>query len=395
MNWLNQIGALLKFNLLSLPGRRGSVLASLVGIGGVVAVLVGVLSIASGFRAAMVGTGDPDVALVLRSGADTEMVSGLSKDETRVIADAPGILRDTNGPEVSAELFVVINLPKRSTGTDANVPMRGVEPESFNVRGNIQIVEGRRFEPGKNEIIVGNGAAAEFAGLNVGTKLKIGLNEWDVVGRFAADGGLAESEIWTDSAVLQSVYRRGSSYQSVLARLQSPGAFDQFSQALEKDPRLNVKVVRQSDYFAAQSTTTTQLITRLGSVIALLMGVGAVFGALNTMYTAVASRSREIATLRALGYGRSPILISVLTESIVIALLGGAVGGALAYFAFDGFQTSTMNFQSFSQVAFAFRVTPELLILGTVFAAIIGMFGGLFPAIRAARLPVALALRAN
>lgn len=393
MNWLSQIGALLKFNLLSLPGRRGSVLASLVGIVGVVAVFNGVLSIASGFRAAMVGTGDPDIALVLRSGADTEMVSGLTKDETRIIADAPGVLRDTNGPVAAAELFVVINLPKRSTGTDANVPMRGVEPESFDVRGNIKMVEGRRFEPGRNEIIVGNGAAVEFAGLNVGTKLKVGLNEWDVVGRFTADGGLAESEIWTDAAVLQSVYRRGASYQSVIARLQSPGALDQFSAALEKDPRLNTKVVRQSDYFASQSTQTTDLITRVGLLIAVLMGLGAIFGALNTMYTAVASRSREIATLRALGYGRSPILISVVSESLVIALVGGAVGGALAYLAFDGFQTSTMNFQSFSQVAFAFRVTPELLVLGTLFAAIIGVVGGIFPAVRAARLPVALALR--
>ena len=393
MNWLSQIAALLKFNLLSLPGRRGSVLASIVGIAGVVAVLIGVLSIATGFRAAMVGAGSDDIALVLRSGSDTEMVSGLGKDEVRIIADAPGVLRDANGPMSAAELFVVINLPKRSTGTDANVPMRGVETTSFDVRGNVEIIAGRRFEAGKNEIIVGDGAALEFAGLDVGTKLVVGLNQWDVVGRFKAGGGLAESEIWADAAVLQNAYRRGSSYQSVLVKLQSAGAFEQFSEALSKDPRLNPKAVRQSEFYAAQSSTMTTLITTLGTLIAGLMAVGAIFGALNTMYSAVASRTREIATLRALGYGRSPILISVLGESMVIALLGGLAGGGLAYLAFNGFRTSTMNFQSFSQVAFAFRVTPELLIQGTLYAGVIGMVGGLFPAIRAARLPVALALR--
>ena len=393
MNWLSQIAALLKFNLLSLPGRRGSVLASIVGIAGVVAVLIGVLSIATGFRAAMVGAGSDDIALVLRSGSDTEMVSGLGKDEVRIIADAPGVLRNANGPMSAAELFVVINLPKRSTGTDANVPMRGVEATSFDVRGNVEIIAGRRFEAGKNEIIVGDGAALEFAGLDVGTKLVVGLNQWDVVGRFKAGGGLAESEIWADAAVLQNAYRRGSSYQSVLVKLQSAGAFEQFSEALSKDPRLNPKAVRQSEFYAAQSSTMTTLITTLGTLIAGLMAVGAIFGALNTMYSAVASRTREIATLRALGYGRSPILISVLGESMVIALLGGLAGGGLAYLAFNGFRTSTMNFQSFSQVAFAFRVTPELLIQGTLYAGVIGMVGGLFPAIRAARLPVALALR--
>lgn len=393
MNWLSQIAALLKFNLLSLPGRRGSVLASIVGIAGVVAVLIGVLSIATGFRAAMVGAGSDDIALVLRSGSDTEMVSGLGKDEVRIIADAPGVLRDASGPQAAAELFVVINLPKRSTGTDANVPMRGVEATSFDVRGNVEIIAGRRFEAGKNEIIVGDGAALEFAGLDVGSKLVLGLNQWDVVGRFKAGGGLAESEIWTDAAVLQNAYRRGSSYQSVLVKLQSAGAFEQFSEALSKDPRLNSKAVRQTEFYAAQSTAMTTLITTLGTLIAGLMAVGAIFGALNTMYSAVASRTREIATLRALGYGRSPILISVLGESMVIALLGGLAGGGLAYLAFNGFRTSTMNFQSFSQVAFAFRVTPELLIQGTLYAGVIGMVGGLFPAIRAARLPVALALR--
>ncbi len=393
MNSIRQSLAILKFNLLSLPSRKGSVAASVVGIAGVVAVLVGVLSIAYGFRAAMTNAGADDVALVLRSGADTEMVSGLSLEDTRIIAEAPGLSRDAIGARSAAELFVIINLPKRSTGTDANVPLRGVSDASFTVRGNIDIVEGRRFEPGKNEIMIGQGAAIAFAGLDVGNHITVGANEWAIVGRFTGGGGISESEIWTDAAVLQSAYRRGNSYQSVLAQLQSPGALDQFSKSVSDDPRLNVKVVRQSDYYASQSSTTTALITTLGTLIASLMAVGAIFGALNTMYSAVASRTREIATLRALGFGSSPIIISVLVESLLLAMVGGAFGGTCAWLAFDGFRTSTLNFQSFSQVAFAFQVTPGLLLQGTIYAAFIGTIGGIFPAIRAARLPVALALR--
>lgn len=395
MNWLNQITAILRFNLMSLPARKGSALASIVGIAGVVAVLVGVLSIASGFTAAMTNAGSDDVALVLRSGSDTEMVSGLSLEETRIIADAPGLARDALGPRASSELFVIINLPKRSTGTDANVPLRGVDGPAFEVRDNVKIVEGRTFQPGRNEFIVGNGAAIAFAGLEVGNRIQVGANEWEIVGRFTAGGGIAESEIWTDAAVLQAAYRRGSSYQSVLAQLQSPGAFDQFEKALADDPRLSTKVIRQSDYYASQSTTTRNLIVTLGVLVAGLMAIGAIFGALNTMYSAVASRTREIATLRALGFGASPIILSILVESLVLALAGGLVGGLGAWLAFDGFRTSTINFQSFSQVAFAFQVTPTLLLIGTATAAAIGMVGGLFPAVRAARLPIALALREN
>jgi putative ABC transport system permease protein len=393
IHWLSQMNALLQFNLLSLPTRMGSVLSSAVGIAGVVAVFVGVLSIAAGFRSAMVGTGSDDVVLILRSGADTEMVSGLSLDETRIIADAPGLARSASAALAAAELFVIINLPKQSTVTDANVPLRGVETASYDVRGNVELVEGRRFEPGKNEIIVGQGAATAFSGLEVGNSLTVGANTWTVVGHFAAGGGIAESEIWADAAVLQAAYRRGASYQSVIAKLQSPGALEQLEQALSTDPRLNVRAMRQSDYYSAQSVATTALITTLGGLIAGLMSIGAIFGALNTMYTSVASRSREIATLRALGFRGSPIVVAVLMESLLIALVSGALGGVGAWLAFDGYRSSTINFQSFSQVTFAFQVTPLLLVLGTLCAAIIGLFGGLFPAVRAARLPVAIALR--
>jgi putative ABC transport system permease protein len=321
------------------------------------------------------------------------MVSGFGREDTRVIADSPGVARTAQGPLASAELFVIINLPKRSTGTDANVPLRGVEPAAMRVRDNVEIIDGRMFEWGRNEVVVGRGAAMEFAGMSVGSKMKVGRYEWPVVGIFSANGGISESEIWTDATVLQGAYNRGDSFQSVYTKLNSPGAFQEFKDSLTTNPRLNVKVLRQSEYYAEQSETVTRLITTLGFLIALLMAVGAVFGALNTMYGAVAARTREIATLRALGFGSGAVVVSLMLESLLLALVGGVFGGGLAYFAFNNFHTSTMNFQSFSQVTFAFRVTPELLVRGVVWSALIGLAGGLFPAIRAARLPIAAALR--
>jgi putative ABC transport system permease protein len=393
INWFSQIGSITKFGLLSIPQRRGTVAATVFGIAGVVGVLVGVLSIAAGFKQAMTVSGAPDAAVVLRSGADSEMVSGFGRSETRVIADSPGVAHTTQGSLSSAELFVIINVPKRSTGTDANVPLRGVEASALQVRDQVKIVQGRMFEWGKNEVIVGSGAAQEFAGLELGSTLKVGRYEWPVVGIFSANGGVAESEIWTDAKVLQDAYHRGDSFQSVYVKLNSPGAFQEFKDSLTSNPQLSVKVVRQSDYYAEQSQTMTRLITTLGFLIAFLMAVGAVFGALNTMYSAVSTRTREIATLRALGFGRGAVIVSLMIESLLLALVGGAIGGGLAYFAFNNFHTSTMNFQSFSQVTFAFRVTPALLVRGIVWAALIGLIGGLFPAIRAARLPIAAGLR--
>ncbi len=392
-NWFSQIFALIQFNLRTIWQRKGSSAAALFGIAGVVAVLVGVLSIAQGFRAVMNASGKPDTALVLRSGADTEMMSGLSRDTTRIIADTEGIARSTEGALSSAELFVIINLPKRSTGTDANVPLRGVEPMAFSVRSDVDIIQGRPFEWGRNEVIVGSGAVREFEGLELGGRIPVGKEEWIVVGIFEANGGISESEIWTDASVLQPAFRRGNSFQAVYAKLETPEVFQGFKDRLTTDPRLNVKVVRQDDYYAEQSTAITGLITGLGTLIAGLMGIGAVFGALNTMYSAVSSRTREIATLRALGFGSGPVVISVMVEALVLAIVGGAIGAGLAYVAFDGFRAATMNWQSFSQVAFAFDVTPALLVQGIFYAAMIGLAGGLFTAIRAARMPVATALR--
>jgi putative ABC transport system permease protein len=315
------------------------------------------------------------------------------RDDVDVIERGPGILRTAEGPAASAELFVIVDLPKRSTGTDANVPLRGVEEAAFVVREDLSIVEGRTFTPGRNEVIVGSGAALEFAGLDVGNTLRWGDNDWTVVGRFDAGGTVADSELWCDIGVLAPAYRRGSSAQAVYARLESPEAFGALQEALESDPRLDVSVQTEKAYYAGQSQALANFISIAGNLIALLMGIGAAFGALNTMYTAVSARAREIATLRALGFRGGPVVLSVLGESLALALLGGAVGGVLAYLAFDGFHAATLNFQSFSQVAFAFRVTPGLVVGGMLYALVIGLVGGLLPAIRAARLPVATALR--
>ncbi|MEN9975562.1 MAG: hypothetical protein RLZZ282_1568 [Verrucomicrobiota bacterium] len=381
------------FNLRSLSERKAAAFTAAIGIAGVVGVLVGVLAIAAGFRQAMTVSGSPEVAVVLRSGADSEMTSGLDREATRTIADGPGVARGPSGPLTSAELFVIITLPKRQTGTDANVPLRGVEPSAFEVRGNIQMVSGRRFVTGRNEVIVGAGAARAFTGLDVGKQISVGQSRWDIVGVFSSNGGIAESEIWADAAVLQPAFHRSNSFQSVYVKLVSEAAFQSFKDFLTSHPRLYVKVVRQTEFYAEQSTVVTRFITTLGVFIASLMALGALFGALNTMYGAVAGRTREIATLRALGFGAGPVVISVLIESVLLSLLGGLLGAAAAYILFDGYRASTINWQTFSQVTFAFRVTPVLLGKAIGYAVAIGLFGGIFPAIRAARLPIAAGLR--
>ena len=393
MNWLLQVLSVTLFNLRSLPQRAGSAMAAAVGIAGVVAVLTGVLSIREGFRGVMNNAGARDVAIVLRTGSDNEMNSSLTRDEIKVVAEAPGIARVDSKPLASAELFVLVDRPKRSTGTDANVPLRGVEASAFDVRGNVKITSGRRFESGRTEVIVGEGARAAFSGLELGSTFDLGQTKWEVVGTFTAGGGVAESEIWTDAAVLQPAYKRENIFQSVQARLVSEDAFTEFKDALTSDPRLKVKIERLSDFFAGQSKYLSDFITTLGVTIAALMAAGALFGALNTMYGAISARTREIATLRALGFGSGPVILSVLTESLLLALAGGAVGAGIAYVMFNGMRTSTMNWQTFSQVSFAFAVTPALLVQAVIWSAAIGLLGGLFPAIRAARLPIASGLR--
>jgi putative ABC transport system permease protein len=394
MRWLRQTVAVTALNLRTIPARLSSSAVAIVGIAGVVVVFVSVLSIAAGFSAAMQGSGSPARALVMRSGADSEMTSGLEGPDVDVIKQTPGIRRDGQTPLVSAELYVILDLPKKSTpDAAANVPMRGIEPAGMLAREEVSIVQGRMFQFGTTEVIAGRGAHGQFVNLNVGDTVVSGQNRWQVVGIFEADGGVAETEIWCDARVLQGAYRRGNSYQSVLAQLETGDGFEAFRDALTSNPQLTVMVRRENEYYAGQSLAMTRLIQTIGFGIAVLMGVGAVFGAILTMYTAVASRAREIATLRALGFDATSVLVSVLGESMALGAIGGIIGGVGAYVAFNGYQTSTMNFQTFSQVVFAFLVTPRLLVMGLVYALAMGLIGGLFPAIRAVRIPIPTALR--
>jgi putative ABC transport system permease protein len=393
MQSLIQTVAVTGVTLRSIGQRLGSSAVAVIGIAGVVIVFTSVLSIAEGFRAAMTETGDPLRVLILRSGADTEMTSGLGGDSTRIIMDAAGLARTAEGPVASPELFVIVGHPLRRSGTDANVPLRGLSEGALRVRPEVSIAEGRMFRTGTNEIIVGRAAAAQFEGLAVGRSVRWGSNTWEVVGIFDANGSVAESELWCDARVLQQAYRRGNSYQSVLARLESADAFQPLKDALTTDPRLQVSVMFERDYYAQQSQVLQMIIRTVGIGIAGLMGLGAIFGAVNTMYSAVSSRTREIATLRALGFRGMPVAASVLVEAVLLSLLGGAIGGLVAYLAFDGYQTATMNWQSFSQVAFAFAVTPALLAQAMILATVIGLAGGLLPAWKAARMPVVTALR--
>ena len=394
MFWLRQTFAIMLLNLRTIPARLSSSFVAIVGIAGVVVVFVSVLSIASGFSAAMQGSGSRGRALVMRSGADSELTSGLSGAEVDIVRQAPGLARDGQVGLASAELYVIIDLAKKSSpGSSANVPMRGIEPTGMTVRPEVSIVEGRMFRFGTNEVIAGRGANGQFVNLAVGDVVVSGQNRWEVVGLFASNGGVSETEVWCDARTLQGAYRRGNSYQSLLARLESPDTFDTFRDWLTANPQLNVSIRRENEYYAGQSQTLTRLIQTVGVAIAGLMGIGAVFGAILTMYTAVATRSREIATLRALGFDTSSVVVSVLVESMALGAIGGIIGGGAAYLGFNGYQTSTINFQTFSQVAFAFRVTPDLLGLGLFYALAIGAIGGLLPALRAARLPIPSALR--
>lgn len=393
-SWIRQVVAVTLFNLSSLRQRIGSSLVVVVGVAGVVMVLIGVLSIARGFQKTLESTGNPENVLVMRGGSDSEMSSGLSLETTRIIADAPQLERLEGRAVSSAELYVIIDLPKISTGTAANVPLRGVDPEMvYPVRGEVKMIAGGPFTAGRNEVVVGRAAATEFAGLEVGSEIDVGEGKWIVVGHFDTGGTVADSEIWCDAKVLQPVYNRGSSFQSVHARLANAEDFTVFKDTLTSDPRLDVKVIREADYYAEQSKMFTAFITVIGGLIGGLMGIGAIFGALNTMYTNVSSRSREIATLRALGFSSGPVVISVMVEAMVLAVLGGLLGAGIAYALFNGYQAATLNFQTFSQIAFDFAVTPALMALGIGYALLMGFFGGLFPALRAARMPVATALR--
>ncbi len=394
MRVLKQIVAIAWMNLRNIPQRLGTSLVIVIGIAGVVGVLVALLAMGEGFRATLAGTGTDDRAIVLREGANAELSSGLTREQADLIKRLPGVRRDAGGePIASAELLVIADLPKASTGTAANAQVRGVQPEAFALRPDVKIIEGRNFTPGPRELIAGRGAASQFGDIQVGSRIAFRDSDWTIVGLFEAGGGAHESELWGDAEVVQSAYRRNG-FQSVSLQLDSAAALDGVRTAIQGDPRLNVKIQSEKSYYEAQSRQLSMIINIVGTVIAAIMALGAVFGALNTMYAAIATRSREIATLRAIGFGGLPVVISVMLEALLLALLGGLLGAALAYLVFNGYTVSTLNGASFSQVAFDFKVTTALMWQGLTWALVIGLVGGLLPAIRAARLPVTTALRA-
>ena len=383
----------LVYNLRSVKVRWTSAVVAVLGIAGTVGVFVAMLSLARGFKATLVASGSAGNALVRRAGATSEMDGALGLDQIRVIEDAPGVARASDGPLVSPEVVVIAAFPLKSTGTDANVQIRGVSSKALEVRNTVKIAAGRFFQPGLTELVVGKNAARNYSGLALGDTVKFGGGIWRVVGVFDAGNSAFDSEVWCDASVLDQTYKRPANiFQSVTVHLTSPAAFTPFKDSLTADRRLTVQVDREVEYYDKQSRALSTLIVVLGSIVAFVMGIGAVFGALNTMYSAVAERSREIATMRALGFGALSVVLSFVFEALFIACLGGVLG-CLAVLPLNGFTTSAMNWQTFSHLAFAFRVTPALLLGGVIFALIMGLAGGVPPAVRAARRPVVVALR--
>jgi putative ABC transport system permease protein len=383
------------YNVLSARERWTSSVVAVLGIAGTVGVFVAMLALARGFKATVASSGLPQNAIVQRAGADTEMTSIMTIDDVRLVEDAPQVAKGADGaPLVSPEVVVIAALPMRGTDADANVQIRGVSPRVLSVRDNVKVVEGRFLRPGLAEAVVGKGALHAYVGLDLGATVRIGAGTWKIVGVFDGHGTAFDSEVWADAATLNGFYQRPPSiYQSATVRLRSPEDFPAFEATLKGDPRLNVQALRETAYYEKQSQVVTTLITVLGTLVAVVMGLGAVFGALNTMYSAVSERSREIAVLRAIGFGGGAIVWSFFVEALIIAFVGGLVG-CVAVLPVNGLTTGTMNWQTFSHLAFAFRITPLLLAAGMGFALLMGVVGGLPPAIRAARANVATTLRA-
>ncbi|HYC05088.1 MAG TPA: ABC transporter permease [Azospirillaceae bacterium] len=391
MRLLNQIAAVTSINLKSLPQRFWLSLSTIAAVALVVTVLLSFLAMASGFQKTIRGAGAEDVAILLRAASQAELNSGVSKDQLRLIEEGPGIARGADGqPLVSGELYLVVDGTKRSTGTKANLPLRGIGLQGAALRRGITLVEGRMFEPGSNELVVGRNLTREFAGFDLGTKVRLRNTEWTVVGIFEAGGSVFESEVWADIGSVQSFFNRQNFYQTIRVRLDGPDGLAKLTAYSDQDPRLKLDVKTEQAYFAEQSTQTSDLIQKLGWPLAIAMAFGALAGALNTMYSSVAARTREIATLRAIGFSGLPAFVGTLVESLVLAGIGGIIGGLVTWVFFDGLTTSTLG-ASFTQVVFSFTLTPEVAFKGVLLALAVGLVGGLFPAIRAARMPVVAA----
>ncbi len=386
------MGLIASYNLRSMIVRKGTAAMTAMGIAMVVAVFIMTMAIAQGFRGALVASGSNENAILLRKGATSETVSAVLRPQLSLIEAQPQVARGADGhPLASPELVVIISLPRASDNKPANVPLRGVGPRAFEIRDTLKFVEGRRLAPGMREINVGKQAVGRFQGLTLGSDVKFGNTTWKVVGVFTADDASFESEVWGDVDLMMPAFQRGG-YQSVTVKLVDPSAFDSFLAAIVADPRLDLKPQREREYYEGQSETTGTLMRVFATFVTAILSIGAVFGAMNTMYAAVAYRTREIGTLRALGFSRVRIVTAFLAESVALAVLGGAIGCMIAL-PVHGLSTGAMNMTSFSELAFKFRITPGLLAGGMIFAAVMGAVGGLLPAIRAARIPVARALR--
>jgi putative ABC transport system permease protein len=388
---LTQTTAITSINLKSIPERWGPSLVIVIGLAGVVAVFTALLAMVSGFESTLKSTGRVDTAIIMRGGSDSELNSGLPRDQGTLIKQAPGIRKDDDGqPLASAEMMFIAEIAKKGDKTGSNVTVRGIEPKGMKLRPQMKIIDGRMFETGKRELIVGNGVAQQFDGAKVGQTLRFRGSDWNVVGIFSS-GDANDSELWCDVEVAQTTFNR-QGYSSLRAALDGANGMQTLKDALGADPRLAVDVQTELDYYSGQTRQFRQQIGFLAGVVTFIMALGAIFAALNSMYAAVAARSREIATLRAIGFGGFPVVLSVMFEALVLALVGGALGATIAYLLFNNFSVSTLG-QNFTQVVFAFKVTPALVIRGLIIAVVIGMIGGFLPAIRAARLPVTTALR--
>jgi putative ABC transport system permease protein len=386
-----QAASVTKVGIGALRDRLGSSLVIVIGIAGVVGVLVALLAMGEGLQATLNSGGRNDTAIVLRGGSVSESQSVLVRDDVDAIEQAAGVARDASGkPMASAELVVAANLPLRNSQDEAAAQLRGVDESAWALRPDLKIVEGRKFKPGMRELVVGEAAKRQFAGLDVGKDIKLGTQVWEVVGVFQSDGAW-NSELWSDRQTVASAYRRGNSAESVLVKLTSPSAFGKFKATLAADPRLKVEASTTHDYFAKQSEGLSKIIRVVGLTVGIIMAIGALFGALNCMFAAVASRAREIATLRAIGFRGTPVVVSVMLETMLLALAGGVLGALIVWLIFNGYHASTLS--GFTQLMFQFKVGPDLIWTGLKWALAIGFVGGLFPALRAARLPVTTALR--
>jgi putative ABC transport system permease protein len=390
---LTQIAVVTMMNLRSIPGRLWISLSTVVAVALVTGVLLAFLAMANGFQSTVQGTGAADVAVMLRKGSGSELNSTITREQALLLEEAPGIAKSNDGKAlVSPELYVVVDGIKKSSRTKANLPLRGLSSRADQVRRGVKISAGRMFRSGTNELVVGRAVSRQFEGFELGRTIKLASQRWTVVGEFEAGGSVFESEIWADVALLQGLYQRGSTVQTVRARLQDPASLAALKTFSESDPRLKLDVQVESAYYAEQGKGMSDIILYLGWPLAIAMSFGALAGALNTMYASVDARMREIATLRAIGFGGTPAFVGTMAESLLLSMVGGVVGALATFLLFDGISAATLG-SNFTQVVFSLKLTPALVLQGVILSLVIGFAGGVFPAWRAARVPLLAAFK--